>query len=108
MTTNAPATSAITVAWVTTPAAHGAASTSRFLAHCRGRHARSSARPVLRGSSIPRAATSCASPVNRRRALCAREVALSELMMVLGYDLEEGTREAARPERQHGYDGSSG
>jgi len=29
-------------------------------------------------------------------------------MMVLGYDLEEGTREAARPERQHGYDGSSG
>jgi hypothetical protein len=29
-------------------------------------------------------------------------------MMVLGYGLEQGKGEAARPERQHGYDGSSG
>lgn len=28
--------------------------------------------------------------------------------MVLGYGLGQGKREAARPERQHGYDGSSG
>jgi hypothetical protein len=29
---------------------------------------------------------------------------LNELMMVLGYGLEQGESEAARPERQHEYD----
>ena len=40
----APVTSAITSGMPITPAAHGAARTSRFLLHCRGRQARRTVR----------------------------------------------------------------
>ncbi len=77
----APATCRATSARPITPAAHGAARTSRFLLHCRGRQARSSGRTEMRFAATRwRGRDRTTSSVNRRLTSLLLAVASNELM----------------------------